>query len=321
MLAGFEALGLDAAELLRAADIDDELLADPDRYLPAPLIFGLWNAASERWNRPGLGLHTGANVPFGALDILDYITSSAPTLGGGLRVAARYLAAGTLAVRYEIDEQEDLVRFRMVVQTPHLGVAVHLHDYSLAVIGTRIRRMNGGAIVPLAVERTGPALAPAADYAEIFGVTTSFECEHSALILSRSDWEYPNPRAEPALLSALVPIVERLLARLPEHGGIVDSVRRELVSNLQSTSLGIDLVAKQIGMSVRTLQRRLQDEGQTYAQVVDSVRAQLAQEYLADRTLAVTDVACLLGYSEAPAFHRAFKRWTGETPIAYRKRC
>ena len=320
MLAGFEALGLDASELLRAADIDDEQLADPDRYLPASLVFALWRAASERYAGPGLGLHTGASVPFGALEVMDYLTSSAPTLGEALRVAARYFAVGTLAVRYEIDEQEDLVRFRMVVQTPHIGVAAHLHDYSLALITSRIRHGSRGAVVPLAVECVGRALASSAEYTSVFGVAPSFECEHSALILSRSSWEHPNTRAEPALVRTLEPIADRLLARVAEQGGIVDRVRRELVPSLRSGSQSIDRVARQLGVSVRTLQRRLREEGQTYAQVVDSVRAQLAREYLADRRLAVTDVACLLGYSEAPAFHRAFRRWTGETPTAYRKR-
>jgi AraC-like DNA-binding protein len=321
MLAGFSAIGLDGDALRRQAGLTDELLADPDRYVPAPIVFGLWRAATEHWARPGLGLHTGAAVPFGAYEVMDYLAASAPTLGHALRTVARYFSVGTLAVRYEIDDDDPVgpIRFRMVVRVPHAGAALQLRDYSVSLFANRIRYIVG-SFDALSVELAGDALAPPALYTTLVGHAVSHDAVHTAICFSRKAWNRELARADASLQRTLTRHADNMLTRVPDNGDIVDQVVRTLVVGLRSGSQSIDDVARQLGMSARTLQRRLREGKRSFAEVVDDVRAGLAREYLADPSLSVTDVACLLGYSEATAFHRAFKRWTGQTPGRARAR-
>jgi AraC-like DNA-binding protein len=114
---------------------------------------------------------------------------------------------------------------------------------------------------------------------------------------------------------------EALLAARPEpHEAVIQRVRRHLVAALHETGAEATLsaVATKLHMSVRSLQRRLSDEGSTFDDVLEDTRRDLALRYLSDSKIAIAEVAYLLGYSEPSAFHRAFKRWTGKTPAQAR---
>ena len=111
-----------------------------------------------------------------------------------------------------------------------------------------------------------------------------------------------------------------LLERMPAATAFVDRVRQLVAGGLVRNGAEAVGVAEGLNMSRRTLQRRLRDEGTSVRDIVDSVRRDLAMRYLCEREIAVAEVAFLLGFSEASAFHRAFKRWTGTTPSIYRSR-
>jgi AraC-like DNA-binding protein len=103
--------------------------------------------------------------------------------------------------------------------------------------------------------------------------------------------------------------------------GAALEVRRALVSRVAGGDTRITAVARALARSARSLQRQLAAEGVSYQQLVDLTRKDAAERYLADSSLPIGEVAYLLGYSEAAAFHRAFKRWNGVTPAAFRHRC
>jgi len=108
-------------------------------------------------------------------------------------------------------------------------------------------------------------------------------------------------------------------ARLPSGNGVVLAVRRVLASEVAGGDIRIEAVARRLGFSARTLQRRLTASGVSYQQLVDSARREAAARYLANSSLAIGEIAYLLGYSEPSAFHRAFKRWNGTTPHSLRR--
>jgi AraC-like DNA-binding protein len=135
--------------------------------------------------------------------------------------------------------------------------------------------------------------------------------------LSREAWELPLRRQDPVLHSILYRNAEELAARLPETDSVVDELRRLLTRMAQGDS-DIELVARSMATSVRSLQRRLTAAGTSYQKILDSTRREAAGRHLADRALSITEVGYLLGYSEPAAFHRAFKRWYGSTPHEFR---
>jgi AraC-like DNA-binding protein len=132
------------------------------------------------------------------------------------------------------------------------------------------------------------------------------------------DLERPGPGADRSLL----PIVEQHLDKLLESrsgAGLVQDVRTVLAEMLCDGSPNVRSVARRLGMSVRTLQRRLEEHEVVFRDLVQGVRRELADRYLAERDANLTEVAFLLGYSELSSFDRAFRRWTGSTPVARRR--
>jgi AraC-like DNA-binding protein len=133
--------------------------------------------------------------------------------------------------------------------------------------------------------------------------------------------ERPNPTADPALSRTILRHAEALLAALPEPTATyAERVRRGLAEILGEGEVSLRQVARGLKMSERSLQRRLAAEGVTFDGLLDDVRHHLALRYLADPSIAVSEVAYLLGYSEPSPFHRAFRRWTGATPSDMRRR-
>jgi AraC-like DNA-binding protein len=113
--------------------------------------------------------------------------------------------------------------------------------------------------------------------------------------------------------------VDRALARLPRNSGTADAVRSAARAALAGGSCSLEGTARVLGMSARTLQRRLHADGTSFGALLDALRRELADEYLA-RQLSIPEIAWLLGYAEPSAFHHAFKRWTGTSPEQARAR-
>ena len=107
---------------------------------------------------------------------------------------------------------------------------------------------------------------------------------------------------------------------MPREDSLLASVRRATAETMRAGDLKLARVAKQMAMSARTLQRQLKERGVDFKQLTDATRRRFAVNYLKDQKNTLTEVAFLLGYSELSAFNRAFKRWTGSTPLDYRRR-
>ena len=112
--------------------------------------------------------------------------------------------------------------------------------------------------------------------------------------------------------------LEQVLAEIPQEDGVLVSVRRAVAESMREGDPNLARVAKKMAMSPRTLQRQLKEQGMEFKKLVDDTRQRFAQSYLRNRRNTLTEIAFLLGYSDVSAFNRAFKRWTGSTPLAYR---
>jgi AraC-like DNA-binding protein len=136
--------------------------------------------------------------------------------------------------------------------------------------------------------------------------------------MSRRAWELPFRRRDPVLRELLERQANEVMARLPPMSALALEVRRVLASRVAGGDTRIGAVARALTTSTRSLQRQLAAQGLSYQELVDQTRKEAAQRYLADTALPIAEVAYLLGYSEPAAFHRAFKRWSGATPHAFR---
>ena len=124
--------------------------------------------------------------------------------------------------------------------------------------------------------------------------------------------------ANPALSAILDRYAAALLAKLPKPENFTESVTQLIAEELHKSEPGIEAIASRLGYAPRTLQRKLKEVGTSYQELLDKTRSQFAAQYLQEKHIAISEIAGLLGFSEASAFHRAFKRWTGMTPSEFR---
>ena len=191
-------------------------------------------------------------------------------------------------------------------------------EYTFAACYLRTRHAVGD-FDPIRVEFTHSRPDDTSEHERIFRAPVHFECERLQLVFSRAVWEQPNnTKPNPDLCAVLEEHAKSLLADLPS-AGLVGEARETTMAQRRGGTPTLEHVAQQLGMSGRTLQRRLKQEGTTFAKLLDDLRSGMARAYLADSQISLCEVSYLLGFSEQSAFNRAFKRWMGLTPLQFRQ--
>ena len=182
------------------------------------------------------------------------------------------------------------------------------------------RREVGVHFVPEAVCFAHARPNRVTEQERVFGAPVHYGCPRNELVLARELLERPQRHAELRLLAILDRQLGEILSGLPEGHGFRDVVKRRVLDDLPERQPVVAGVARKLHMSARSLQRRLQSEGTSFAEVLSELRRDRALCYLQDRRISIGEVAVLLGFLDVTAFHRAFKRWTGTTPAEYRRR-
>lgn len=319
VLQGARSLGLDADALLSGAGLRWEDLADPDARVLEDRFLAVLDALERQKQVADFGLQLSRMFRLEMLGAVGYAIGASADLEDALRTLIRFARLVHEQTMYRLELGPDGLWFGRALD-PRYGRMLHSTSHSLGGILTLATTLTGRAdVTPLRVQLQHPRPPNAEQYDAFFGLGVEFGSEVTAITLPRWSASLPVVRHDPSLFAYLSRHAEGLLARLPPQGASTATRVRALVTeNLRSGNPNQDLVARRLGIGQRTLQRRLKDEGTTFADVVDDVRRELATLYLAEPRLAVYEVALLLGYSEPSAFFRAFRRWTGRTPHDYR---
>jgi len=316
LLAWVESRGADSAPIRRLLTTTD--LADPDLRVPEALIEEAWRLAATLTHDDAIGVHLAEFLPRGALDLVEYALRSSPSLAIGLERLARYghVLSDRVAARTETNGSGLLFLIRDTGDTVlHPGRA----DFALTAALQFARESTGVDITPLRVSLAHPAPSDAAEYRRFFRTPVRFGAGTNSLLLSAVDGARPMRAADEALASIVRRRLDKVLAqRVLQRSGFSGPVRHMMVEQLGKTTLTPEAVADALAVSRRTLSRRLADEGTSFRNIFDDVRRELACALLQDPTLSIRDVAFFLQYSEPAAFTRSFRRWTGQTPRAFR---
>jgi AraC-like DNA-binding protein len=195
----------------------------------------------------------------------------------------------------------------------------HTAEFLLAVWVRAGRLATGTDWAPLEVRFAHSAPNDVDDHARFFRAPVHFDCGENALVLPAALLDMPCVRADGALLAVLDRYAADRLGRLPQTTTLAERVRAALIEQLVGTEPGAVRMAAQLKMSVRTLNRGLAAEGTSYTALLDQLRHELATRHLADDRVSIAEVAFLLGFSELSSFYRAFRRWTGRTPVEFRQ--
>jgi AraC-like DNA-binding protein len=309
----FVQLGLDREELLAAAGIHRGDLEDPDRRIACTAVDAMFGHAVQQRPIRNLGARMATVTPIGAFPMIDYLVISSDSVGAGLKQLARYYRLLGVPVQMMIDEERDPIRVAYEGASEAFGF-----EYAITLCVLHLREETADR---LRVEHLAFAHRPddPNEIERLIGSPVLVAAPWNGFSISRDAWALGFRRRDPVLRAMLEKHADAMLARLPAAGGIALEVRRALASRIAGGDVRIRDVARTLSMSVRSLQRQLAGEGLSYQQLVDLVRREAAERYLAESSLPIAEVAYLLGYAEPAAFHRAFKRWTDETPQGFRQ--
>ncbi|HEX5311832.1 AraC family transcriptional regulator [Aquabacterium sp.] len=318
------ARGVEAQRLMTDSGFAPDWLSDAEARMPLAVEERLWNRAAELTADPLFGLHAALAIRPGAFDVLDYAVRTAANLRTALHRLARYNRLVHDLATFEIVAQDDIVRIEHRFDGAGTRPCRQAAEFTLASLVVVASQMAEQPVHPLAVEF---AHAPADDsaatqdaYRAVFGIAPRFGAPISCVVFSAEMLERPVPAADPTLSRIVTAHAEQLLAaHAPAQEGIAEQVRRLLAEGMSNGPMSLAQTAQRLHMSERSLQRRLDDEGTRFADLMDEVRRELALRYISDARLSLGEVAFLLGFAEPSPFHRAFKRWTGMTPSAARR--
>ena len=314
-----EAHGAKPQSWLRELGADPALARQPGARLPSWLVDVIVTRAAALIEDPAFGLGAAGCWHPSSLGVLGYAWLSSSTLHQGLKRIERY--ARLLGDRWScrcVDEADGL-RFVCDHGRSDMIVGPVMADYTLSLTLAMCRSNFERTLNPARVFLRRPMPADPRPYHDFFACEVHFGALEDALVLSSSDVEALLPTANRELAATFDAILAEQLA-VRSKDDLVSRCQVFLLKQLTSGEPSVGDLGKALGMSRRTLQRKLNEMGTSYQQLLVETRYALAKRYLHDSAKSVTEITFLLGFSEQGAFTRAFKRWSGAAPRDYRQR-
>jgi AraC-like DNA-binding protein len=293
---------------------------DPEARIPFRLACTLLERAAEGTGDPALGLHAATELRPGDFDALEFAAMSSGTVLESILTVNRHLRLLHDAADFtlEVDGATAKWRFRF---SASCELSPQAAEYVM------------GILVVLGREHAGPRFGQGGEarfvharprsiveHKRILRMDVRFGQSDNVLVLPAGEIQRPLLKSGPALKSVLERMLGERLRQIPPFDDLPARLRGLLAAELQNGTPTLEHLAGKLQVSSRTIRRYLDDLGTTHRDLLRGLRKELAMQYLRDRSLRVSEVALLLGYSEPTAFQRAFRRWTGATVAQFRAR-
>ncbi|HUN42998.1 MAG TPA: AraC family transcriptional regulator [Acetobacteraceae bacterium] len=310
---------LDVQGLFRDAGLDFAALDDPDARFAIDQVNLLWELALARSGNPAIGLVGAVQAKPRHFGIIAYALMSGPDLLGILHRMVRYVGILSDAAMLTVHKQRYAHRLVLTV-TPGSRPAPHQRfAFDLLRFLSFCRWVTDTELKPAAVELSHPGGQSAPAFAAAFGCMPRFGAAENAVVFSATDATRPLPTADERLSAMHDRIATEHLQGMP--GSLLKTRARALIAgHLPDGAPPRSAIAHALGMSERTLHRRLAEEGTSFQGLVDETRRELAENYLVRRDLSLAAVAYMLGFRDQGSFFRAAQRWLSMTPTQYRQR-
>ncbi|MFE8073236.1 AraC family transcriptional regulator [Marinobacteraceae bacterium S3BR75-40.1] len=318
-----QADGLDVEALCRHAGLPVDLSTITQGHVPGSAFQALIREMVEQTGDPILGLRSGDYVQPGSYNVLGYITMSCATLGEAVaRIAPYEKLVGDMGVTKVLSQGDEIHLVWSCAYTDPV-VRPHMIDNVFASWIQYARWLAGqDEPAPLQVDLEHPSPGPEleTEYLDRWQCPVYFEQPENRIRVHRSMLDVPLRQPDPDLRQTLEEHARSRMEGLSDQDSLATRVRHAIYQQLRQGVTRQDMVAEQLAMTSRTLQRRLGEEGLSYQRLLDEIRDELARDYLKKTSLTIQDIALRLGFSEVRSFHRRFKAWTGQTPGEFRER-
>lgn len=316
----FESLGFDGQLLLKKVGIDPAQVRDPDARISASQADALWQTAYSLSGDPLLSLHAAEALPFGAYKVIDYLASTAETIGHGIEAVCRYFPL--IDARASLEVQQRGSRAYVLFQNVERAVPLPppAQEYTLLALVMRSRVGTQINWTPHEVHFTFLKPDQIGEYERTFNAKLCFGKKVAGLVIKIADWQRKSKGSDPSLHEVLEQHARTLFEkRAPEEASLEETVKQTVASALIQGVPSLESASKKLGLGAKTLQRRLREKNTSFGKIIEDVRYERAVLYLNDRSIALSEVSFLLGFSDQSAFTRAFKRWSGKSPNKWRQ--
>jgi AraC-like DNA-binding protein len=312
---------VDATQLCKLAGIDLAVLKRKNEApITAQQLQDLWLNASRLTNDPLFGLHFGEALQPAALGTVGEIIQSSATVGEALTHAAALTHLVTDECRIEIQRAAKTFAVKLLPAKDYGATPPYafrqLIDLLMVMVIHELDGLLLEKIVPQAVRLTYSVPDPV-EYERVFRCKPSKRAGEYMLVFDIKYWDEPLLTANYELQSLLL----QKVSSMPQPAASPQTLQTRIYNYLLANSyLGVSSLndmAANFNISPRSLQRKLREEGIKYQDIADAVRRSLAIYYISSGNYPLKDISWMLGYNELSAFTRAFKRWTGSTPVNY----
>jgi len=310
--------GIDFDGLLKEVGLQRADVLDPDNRVPYAAVLALVERAATTLGDACYGLRLGAAHDARGSGMLGFLMLNSPTLFDALSNAQRYFRVLGEGEDIEVERMGPHVTLRFREADDALRGMRHGTEYMAAIIVRACRDMTRKHVSPVRSEFIHGRPNGRFAYGDYLGCPVRFDAEWNALVYDTDTMHMPVIGADSALLKVLERACRNILGPAPTRQDIVHDVRELMIDGIAKGTVNLDDIASVMNMSSKTLERRLAEKGTSFSALLDDVRSGLAKSYLGDTDLRLDQIAYLTGYSAPAVLVRAFKRWTGTTPMQFR---
>ena len=315
--------GVDAVGLCECTGLTLAELADPEGRVDAERYQHVWVESTARVGDRAFPIYvaTLGSETTEPANLLRLICMGSATIGEALERASRYLGLATDLSTWILEVEPTAATVTIERRSAWAPAWAFADEFAAAEIVNLVRVFSGKQWAPREVTFVHEAPADVAPYERFFASRVRFSSARTAIYFDPDILRAPLVRADPAMVAFFTDFAEKLLVSLhaASASSVLLRVRELLAKQMHDDPPSMDHIASQLGVSTRTLRRQLQAEKTTFKKLLDETRLAMARRYLEIGDKSSDQIAFLLGFSDVTAFHRAFRRWTGMTPQAYRR--
>lgn len=312
-------LRLDTLPLLRSAGLARAIVAEPDRMIPARAVIHLLEESAQAANCPSFAVRMAERRSIADLGMVSLLIAHQPTLREAFSVMQRYRNRLNSTLVLQVDERGGVavVQEQWALDPPL--ISRQSDELALGVLAGLGAWLLGDLWQIAEVYSAHPAPPPVdgAAYARLFRAPIRFGSDFSGLVVDTALLDAPNPRADPALAAHAKRMADAMMAETERS--LEQEVEEAILLQLPEGRASLTATARALGLRSRTLQRRLESVGQTFAAMLEAVRCRQTTRHLANPRLNLTDVAGLVGYASLSAFTRWHTQAFGMAPRRSRK--
>lgn len=314
-----EQVGVSKAELLRAAQLDPAQFEHEEACVSRSVVYSVCEAALDLTRDPAFALHWSERLSESTFNPVSHLIAHAATLRRGFESLGRFHRLLSAEPSFRLSEHGDQVTVQCFAQD---GASLRVQRFATEMMAFGVVRLIRSFSAQARVDAVSFEYARPeyhVEYTRVFRVAPTFEQPLTGIVFNRSLMDVVSPNRDEDVHDALRVVAEKRIQRVLQQAPVTARVRALLVEQTPTLQPNMNSVARTLGLSRRLLRRRLMAEGSSYKVIVKEALAIVAKRYLRDRGLSIQETAYEMGFADSSAFHRAFKRWTGKTPSAYRE--